>query len=204
MKNNLYAIGAGGHLRSLMALAENNQHSILGIFDETFQPGETELINDVPLLGDLTAIQETMVFLLAIGNNQKRAKLYHQYFDRILKENLIHTSATIEKRAELGVSNQVFTGVFINANARIGENNILNSKALIEHEVVVGNHNHLSIGTIVGGRSSIGNQCFIGAGAVIIDKISICDYVTIGANSLVIRDITQPGIYVGNPVKKIK
>ena len=56
--------------------------------------------------------------------------------------------------------------------------------------------------TICGGVN-ISDNVFIGAGTTVIDSISICKNVVIGANSLVIKDIEFPGVYVGNPAKKI-
>nr|HQU73633.1 N-acetyltransferase [Calditrichia bacterium] len=34
--------------------------------------------------------------------------------------------------------------------------------------------------------------------------VRICDNVVIGAGSVVTRDITEPGIYAGNPARKIR
>jgi len=34
--------------------------------------------------------------------------------------------------------------------------------------------------------------------------VSICDGVVIGAGSVVTRDITERGIYAGNPARKIR
>lgn len=204
MKNNVYVVGAGGHFRSLMNLLDHNSYIIVGVFDETYEEEKPEKINGIPLIGDLTDIQESMVLVLAYGVNDKRKKLYLKYGNQVLKENLIHPTALVEKYTRLDYSNQIFADVYINSNVTIGENNIINSKVLLEHEVVIGSHTHISIGSVIGGRSVIGDNCFIGAGAVIIDKVSICDDVTIGANSAVIRNITQAGVYVGNPAKKIK
>ena len=49
----------------------------------------------------------------------------------------------------------------------------------------------------------IGNRVRLATGSIILGNITICDDVMIGANSLVIRDIDQPGTYVGSPVRKI-
>ena len=49
----------------------------------------------------------------------------------------------------------------------------------------------------------IGNNVLIGSNATIL-PVSICDDVIIGAGSVVTKDITKPGVYVGNPAKKIK
>ncbi|HID37929.1 MAG TPA: N-acetyltransferase, partial [Calditrichaeota bacterium] len=34
--------------------------------------------------------------------------------------------------------------------------------------------------------------------------VSIVDYVVIGAGAVVTRDILEPGIYAGNPARKIR
>lgn len=49
----------------------------------------------------------------------------------------------------------------------------------------------------------IGNRVSIGSNATIL-PVKICDNVVIGAGSVVTKDITQSGIYAGNPAKKIR
>jgi len=49
----------------------------------------------------------------------------------------------------------------------------------------------------------IGNNVSIGSSATIL-PVSITDQVVIGAGSVVTRDITEPGIYAGNPARKIR
>lgn len=49
----------------------------------------------------------------------------------------------------------------------------------------------------------IGNNVSIGSNATIL-PVNICDNVVIGAGSVVSKDITKPGIYAGNPAKKLR
>jgi serine acetyltransferase len=49
----------------------------------------------------------------------------------------------------------------------------------------------------------LGDNVVIGTNSTIIGPVSICDNVIIGSMSLVNKSITEPGIYVGIPVKKI-
>lgn len=49
----------------------------------------------------------------------------------------------------------------------------------------------------------LGDNVVIGANSVVIGPLHICDDVVIGAMSLVNRDITEPGVYVGTPARKI-
>ncbi len=51
--------------------------------------------------------------------------------------------------------------------------------------------------------TKIGNKVAIGSNATIL-PVAICDNVVIGAGSVVTKNITQSGVYAGNPAKKIK
>lgn len=51
--------------------------------------------------------------------------------------------------------------------------------------------------------TQIGNNVSIGSNATIL-PVSICDRAVIGAGSVVTRNITEPGIYAGNPARKMK
>jgi len=195
-------IGAGGHTRSLVNLLELSSYLIKGIYDDNFKNDEE--ISGYKLLGRISDIDRDIRLVLSVGDNKKREDFYNKFCNQVLKDNLMHPRAVIEKRVSLGNSNQILSGVYINSNAVIGSNNILNTRCVIEHEAIIGNHNHIAVGVLVCGRANIGNRCFIGAGTVIIDKVRICDNVIIGANSVVIRDIDKAGTYAGNPVRKIK
>jgi len=49
----------------------------------------------------------------------------------------------------------------------------------------------------------IGNNVSIGSNATIL-PVRVCDGAVIGAGSVVTRDITEPGIYAGNPCRKLR
>lgn len=49
----------------------------------------------------------------------------------------------------------------------------------------------------------LGDNVVIGSNTCILGPLTICDNVIIGSMSLVNKSITEPGIYVGIPVKKI-
>jgi len=53
-------------------------------------------------------------------------------------------------------------------------------------------------------HSLIGNNCKIGSNVTIVSGADICDDVEIGAGAVVIKPITEPGLYVGNPARKIR
>lgn len=51
--------------------------------------------------------------------------------------------------------------------------------------------------------TKVGNRVSIGSNATIL-PVTICDDVVIGAGSVVTKDIAEPGIYAGNPVRFIR
>jgi acetyltransferase-like isoleucine patch superfamily enzyme len=66
-----------------------------------------------------------------------------------------------------------------------------------------------SVGGPAKGRSDlwrptkIGNRVSIGTNATIL-PVTVCDGTVIGAGAVVTRDITAPGIYVGNPARLLR
>lgn len=206
MKQPVVVIGAGGHARALIMLLETAGFSVLGVYDDSFEPNNNELISGYRLMGrvaDAALVQEAKV-AIAVGENVLRAKLSQMFVDRFLVDNLIHPDSRVEGRVRLGKGNQIFANAYVNAGAGIGDNNIINTGAIIEHEAQVGSHCHISVRAVLCGRVSVGDRSFIGAGAVIIDGVSVCDDVTVGAGGVVIRDIVEPGTYVGHPVRRVK
>lgn len=51
--------------------------------------------------------------------------------------------------------------------------------------------------------TEIGNHVSIGSNATIL-PVKICDHVVIGAGAVVTKDITEPGIYAGNPARLLR
>jgi len=51
--------------------------------------------------------------------------------------------------------------------------------------------------------TKIGNKVSIGTNATIL-PVSICDRVVVGAGAVVTRDITQAGVYAGNPARLLR
>ena len=47
----------------------------------------------------------------------------------------------------------------------------------------------------------VGKGTWIGTGAIVSNNVNICGGCMIGAGAVVIKDITEPGIYVGVPAR---
>ena len=53
------------------------------------------------------------------------------------------------------------------------------------------------------GETTIGNSISIGSNATIL-PVTICPNVVIGADAVVTKDINEPGVYIGNPAKRME
>ena len=193
-------IGAGGHARSVIAILNKNQFSVVGIYDA--DTSQTADVFGIPILGTHDEIPASVNLVLAVGDNEKRMALFEKFRPQIFAGNVFHPSAVSEEHVKCGVANIIGAKAYLNNGVEIGDNNLINTSAILEHEVFIGSHNHISVGSMLLGRAKMGSRCFLGAGAIVRNGVKVCDDVVIGANSYVSEDILEAGIYVGSPARK--
>jgi sugar O-acyltransferase (sialic acid O-acetyltransferase NeuD family) len=140
--------------------------------------------------------------IIAIGNGEVRKKITEQLPDlkytKFIAWNVWHA-----RDCSIGDGTIICPGSILTVNVKIGIHCLINLNCTIGHDCVIGDFTTLSPGANVSGNVTIGNGCYIGTNAVIREKISVCDNVVIGAGGVVVKDITEAGVYVGNPVKNI-
>jgi acetyltransferase-like isoleucine patch superfamily enzyme len=123
---------------------------------------------------------------------------------------------------ECSIDDASFIGPFveIQKGVRIGKRCKVQSHAFICELVTIGDDCFISHGSMfindlfaVGGpahgnkslwkSTTIGNNVSIGTNATIL-PVTIANNVVIGAGAVVTSDIIEPGVYVGNPARKIR
>lgn len=108
----------------------------------------------------------------------------------------------IQKDVVIGKGCKIQSHSFICEMVRIGD------ECVVAHSVMFINDLFRTGGPAHGNRNlwkptRIGNRVSIGSNATIL-PVTICDDVVIGAGSVVTHDIHEPGIYAGNPAKKLR
>ena len=117
------------------------------------------------------------------------------------------------------LGDDVFIGPFveIQSDVRIGARTKIQSHSFVCSLVTIGDDCFIGHGVMFvndtfsnGGpangnsdlwkKTLVGNNVSIGSGATIL-PINICDDAVIGAGAVVTKNITVPGVYVGNPAK---
>ena len=120
------------------------------------------------------------------------------------------------------LGDDIFVGPFveIQKDVTIGKRTRIQSHAFICELVTIGDDCFISHGAMfindlfeTGGpakgrkdlwrSTKIGNNVSIGTNVTVL-PVTICDNVVIGAGAVVTKDITSPGIYVGNPARLLR
>lgn len=108
----------------------------------------------------------------------------------------------IQKDVKIGDRTKIQSHSFICELVDIGKD------CFIAHGVTFINDLFANGGPARGNRSlwrktKIGNSVSIGSNTTIL-PVEVCSNVVIGAGSVVTKDIKEPGIYAGNPIRLIK
>lgn len=136
------------------------------------------------------------------GANVKIVEPVNIYGCRIGDNCFIGPFVEIQKDVTIGNNNKVQSHTFICELVSIGND------CFIGHGVMFINDLFQNGGPARGNKdlwksTQIGNNVSIGSNATIL-PVQICDNVVIGAGTVVTKNITQPGVYAGNPARKIK
>lgn len=210
-KQPIILIGGGGHCISCIDVIEQTgDYDILGILDLPVKVGTFVL--GYPVIGTDDDIEHFVEvcknFLITVGQI-KSTNVRQKLFDRVKTEGghlpiIISPNAHVSKHAVLEDGTIIMHHVLVNAGAKIGKGCIINSKALIEHEAIVGDFCHISTATCINGQVTIGANSFIGSNSTLSNNISVVENTIIAAGSQVLKNIDDSGIFIGNPLRKIK
>lgn len=209
--NPIILIGGGGHCISCVdVIEETGLYEIIGILDQPDKIDSNVIgypvigtDDDIPVL-----IAKCPNFLITVGQI-KSSQVRQNIFERIKNAGgqlpvIISPTAHVSKHATIEEGTIIMHQAFVNAKASIGKACIINSKALIEHEAFVGDFCHISTAACINGQVNIGANCFIGSNTVVGNNITINDNTIVAAGSQVLKSIVKQGIYIGNPLRKIR
>lgn len=204
MKNKLIIIGASGHGKVVADIAKNMDcYSEIFFLDDNEQLGEVLGIKVIGKLIDSVKYISNCDFFIGIGDNIVREKIQWE-LEKIGASIpvLIHPTATIGDKVDIGYGTAIMAGVIVNCCTTIGKGCIINTSATIDHDNCIEDFVHISPGVHLAGNVRIGSGSWIGIGSTIINNVKVTSRCVIGAGAVVIKDITMSGIYVGIPARR--
>ena len=198
-------IGSGGHALSLSEFAEDQIVGYLSNEENEDMPGRW-FGPDEKAIEWIKKGKKFHVAYVYSGwpKMDKRKALIEFYEERKAQfQSLISPTAIVTSHSHIGEGTALMTGCIIN-RAKIGRHVIVNSGAIIEHDCEVGDNSFIGPGAVIGGFTKVGKNCFIGLGAKVGNGLRIGDNITVAMGSIVNKDLTEPGIYHGFPLKRAK
>lgn len=204
----LTIIGYSGHAFVVIETAISAGRTIRGYFErepKPLNPYELLFLGSNEKLENNACFFEENAWFVGIGDNSIRRKVQESVgqFFHSSAATLVHPSAYLAQKSQLGTGVLVAAQVVIHPLANIGNGVICNTGAVIEHECEINDFVHIAPGAVLAGNVSVGNSTFVGANSVVKQGVRIGKNCIIGAGSVIIRDIPDGTKVVGNPGRVI-
>ncbi|WP_165156808.1 acetyltransferase [Parabacteroides sp. ZJ-118] len=206
--------GAGGFGREtacllrMMDTGMSPRWNFIGFFDDGITFGtENEYGKVLGNIDTLNSWNKPLAIVFAIGSPKTVESLYSKVANANIDFPNIIGPGTIfvdKDNVKIGKGNIIGGRCSISCNVEIGNFNTFNGNVIIGHDAIIGNYNSIMPSCNISGGVMIGNRNFIGVNSVILQYKTIADDCVIGASSVVMRNIKQPGTYVGNPANKLE
>lgn len=206
---NLVIIGSGDFAREIVAVVEriNKQNpawNLLGFLDEVKAAGSE--VSGYPVLGGVNWLDEHLdtYVICSNGNGRIRKKIIEDELKgkQINFATLIDPDAILIKDCKVGEGSIVSAGCILTINTVVGKHVIINLSCTLGHDCIVNDYCTINPGVNISGKVVLKECVDVGTGTKIIQGKNVCKNVTLGAGSVVVKDIKEPGIYVGVPAKK--
>ena len=136
------------------------------------------------------------------GKNVIVVQPVNLYDCKIDDESFIGPFVEIQKGVKIGKRCRIQSHAFICELVTIGDDCFISHGAMFINDLFV------TGGPAAGNKdlwrsTKIGNRVSIGTHATIL-PVTICDHAVIGAGSVVTKNITESGIYAGNPARLLR
>jgi sugar O-acyltransferase (sialic acid O-acetyltransferase NeuD family) len=190
-------IGNGGHAREV--IAQMGKLNMVRFVDDKYWKEE---LNILPLSQFNPDEYEVMI---AVGDSKARFDISQKLPKETKYFTFIHpTTLIMDDNIKIGEGSFIGAYSILTTNIKIGKHALLNRAVHIGHDNTIGNYFSAMPGAIISGNVTIYDCVYLGTNSSIKEKISIHSLSTIGLNSGVVKNINEPGTYVGIPAKKIK
>lgn len=207
----MVVVGGGGHGKVLISILKKAGYRVLGYVDK--QDCGPVLgagwLGDDSVLPDLRQRYPQCAAALGIGKIEARSELRTRLLEHLetlgfALPPIVSPQAVVNEEVVLGAGTVVFDGAVVNSGTVVGRGGILNTHCTVEHDCRVGDNVHIAPGVTLSGSVYLGDNAMVGTGATIIQGVRVAAGCMVGAGATVVRDLTEPGVYVGNPAHRLR
>lgn len=203
-------IGAGGHAREVMPMAEPLLRA-QGFTDILFVQTKPEaaVVNGFNVISEdaFVALGGEKYFNIGIGSSKVREAIAARMrVHKIEPLSLIASNATIYQENKIGQGAVFSAQTTVTSNICIGDFVHINMHSYIAHDCVLGDYVTLAPGVCCNGNVHIGEHAYIGSGAVLRngtpDKpLIIGARAVVGMGAVVTKDVAPDTVVVGSPAR---
>ncbi len=161
------------------------------------------VVMGVPVIRRSDFVVENYKVVVAIGEPDVRRKFVENMPDNTEYATIIHPSVVLSKWVDLGEGSIVTAGSILTCNITIGKHAHINLHTTVGHDCDIGDYFTTAPGANISGGCTFGHAVYFGTNAAIRQGVTICDNVVIGMGGVVVKDITEAGVYIGNPLTKL-
>ncbi len=204
-KEKLIIIGASGHGKVVaeIAMKMNKWKTILFLDDDKTIKSSLG-IDVIGTTKDAFSYIDEYDIFVAIGSNTIRERVFLKLENKGANfPVLIDPTAIISDRVKIEKGSVVMSGAIINCCTKIGKGAILNTGCTVDHDNVIEDFVHISPGVHTAGTVEIGRRTWLGIGSIVNNNLNITGNCNIGSGAVVVKDIKEPGTYVGIPARKL-
>jgi len=199
MKNIIF-VGAGGLAKELYGYIQGeiergvlNDCQIKGFLDISLDSYKKMNINSKYLGSeDEYCAASEDEFIIAIGD----VKLKEKITTRLVKKGVsimtyIHSSAIVDKGAEIGMGVVICPNCMVNNQAVIGDFSMLNIYSSVAHDSSLGSYSILSPYATINGSTCVGGKTFMATRSSILPGLSVGEECIISAGVVVSKNMSN-------------
>ena len=209
-KKKICIIGTAGFAReTLICLIDSISRTEvkieeIAVFMERDDYDGPDKVMNIPVIKDSEFDSSKYKVAVAVGDPRLRKKIVSKLPNETEYATIIHPSAVLSDWVEIGDGAIITAGTILTCNIKIGKHAHLNLHTTIGHDCIIGDYFTTAPATNISGNCEFGECVYFGTNSSIRQGIKICDNVTIGMGGIVVKNISEEGVYIGNPARKLE